>query len=30
MTEPTLYDRDFYAWANAQAALLRAETLSFT
>ena len=24
MSDPTLYDRDFYAWANEQAALLRA------
>ena len=28
MTDPTLYDRDFYAWANEQAALLRAGKLS--
>lgn len=27
MTDPTLYDRDFYAWANEQAALLRAGKL---
>jgi hypothetical protein len=28
MSDPTLYDRDFYAWANEQAALLRAGQLS--
>lgn len=28
MTDPTLYDRDFYAWANQQAALLRAGNLA--
>jgi len=28
MPDPTLYDRDFYAWANEQAALLRAGLLS--
>lgn len=28
MTDPTLYDRDFYAWANEQAALLRAGKLA--
>jgi hypothetical protein len=28
MSDPTLYDRDFYAWANEQAALLRAGNLS--
>lgn len=28
MTNPTLYDRDFYAWANEQAALLRTGQLS--
>ena len=28
MPDPTLYDRDFYAWANQQAALLRAGQLS--
>jgi hypothetical protein len=28
MSDPTLYDRDFYAWANEQAALLRAGKLS--
>ena len=28
MPDPTLYDRDFYAWANEQAALLRAGRLS--
>jgi predicted nucleic acid-binding Zn-ribbon protein len=27
MSDPTLYDRDFYAWANEQAALLRAGKL---
>jgi hypothetical protein len=27
MTTPTLYDQDFYAWANTQAALLRAGNL---
>lgn len=27
MTDTTLYDRDFYAWANEQAALLRAGKL---
>jgi len=27
MTDPTLYDRDFYAWANEQTALLRAGKL---
>jgi hypothetical protein len=27
MTAPTLYDADFYAWANTQAALLRAGKL---
>jgi hypothetical protein len=28
MSDPSLYDRDFYAWANEQAALLRAGKLS--
>jgi hypothetical protein len=28
MPDPTLYDRDFYAWAHEQAALLRAGQLS--
>jgi ribosomal protein L29 len=28
MTDPTLYDCDFYAWANEQAALLRAGKLA--
>lgn len=28
MPDPTLYDRDFYAWANEQAALLRSGQLS--
>jgi len=28
MADPSLYDRDFYAWANEQAALLRAGRLS--
>jgi len=28
MSDPSLYDRDFYAWANEQAALLRAGNLS--
>ena len=28
MPDPTLYDRDFYAWANEQAALLRAGKLA--
>lgn len=28
MSNPTLYDRDFYAWANEQAALLRSGQLS--
>jgi hypothetical protein len=28
MAEPSLYDRDFYAWATEQAALLRAGDLS--
>jgi len=28
MSDPTLYERDFYAWANEQAALLRAGKLS--
>ena len=28
MSDPTLYDQDFYAWANEQAALLRAGQLS--
>lgn len=28
MSDPTLYDRDFYAWANEQAALLRAGKLA--
>jgi hypothetical protein len=28
MTDATLYDRDFYAWANEQAALLRAGKLA--
>jgi hypothetical protein len=28
MPDPTLYDRDFYAWANEQAALLRAGNLA--
>lgn len=28
MTDPTLYERDFYAWATEQAALLRAGKLS--
>jgi hypothetical protein len=28
MSDPSLYDQDFYAWANEQAALLRAGNLS--
>ncbi|MGB8843641.1 MAG: DUF29 domain-containing protein [Aliidongia sp.] len=28
MSDPSLYDQDFYAWANEQAALLRAGQLS--
>jgi hypothetical protein len=28
MSDPSLYDQDFYAWANEQAALLRAGKLS--
>jgi hypothetical protein len=28
MSDPSLYDRDFYAWTNEQAALLRAGKLS--
>jgi hypothetical protein len=28
MADPSLYDQDFYAWANEQAALLRAGNLS--
>jgi hypothetical protein len=28
MSDPSLYDRDFYAWTNEQAALLRAGNLS--
>jgi hypothetical protein len=28
VSDPSLYDRDFYAWANEQAALLRAGKLS--
>ncbi len=28
MTNSTLYDRDFYAWANEQAGLLRAGRLT--